>query len=102
MSLLIKSNVNFVNVFNYVVPVFWRFEFGFVFHVAFGELITINYLWESLRIAAKSELKAIYGPPRQGDVRDSLANISKAEKLLGYKPKYTVREGLKITWDYFN
>ena len=73
-----------------------------VFNVACGERITINYLWESLRIAAKSQLKAIYGPPRQGDVRDSLANISKAENLLGYKPRYTVREGLKITWDYFN
>jgi UDP-N-acetylglucosamine 4-epimerase len=73
-----------------------------VFNVACGERITVNYLWDSLRIAARSDLKAIYGPPRQGDVRDSLADISKAENLLGYKPKYTVREGLKITWDYFN
>ena len=73
-----------------------------VFNVACGERITINYLWDSLRIAANSELKAIYGPNRQGDVRDSLANISKAENLLGYKPQYTVREGLKITWDSFN
>jgi UDP-N-acetylglucosamine 4-epimerase len=73
-----------------------------VFNVACGERITINYLWESLRIAANSNLKAVYGPPRQGDVRDSLADISKAERLLGYKPQYTVREGLKITWDYFN
>ncbi|WP_299101253.1 SDR family oxidoreductase [uncultured Winogradskyella sp.] len=73
-----------------------------VFNVACGERITINYLWESLRIAANSDLKAIYGPTRQGDVRDSLANISKAENLLGYKPKYTVREGLKITWDSFD
>ncbi|NRD20566.1 SDR family oxidoreductase [Winogradskyella eckloniae] len=73
-----------------------------VFNVACGERITINYLWESLRIAADSDLKAIYGPTRQGDVRDSLANISKAENLLGYKPKYTVREGLKITWDSFD
>jgi UDP-N-acetylglucosamine 4-epimerase len=73
-----------------------------VFNVACGEGISINYLWDSLRIAANSELKAIYGPPRQGDVRDSLADISKAERLLGYKPRYTVREGLKITWDYFN
>ena len=73
-----------------------------VFNVACGERITVNYLWDSLRIAAGSELKAIYGPPRQGDVRDSLADISKAQKLLGYKPQYTVREGLKITWDYFN
>lgn len=72
-----------------------------VFNVACGERITVNYLWDSLRIAANSDLKAIYGPNRQGDVRDSLADISKAEKLLGYKPKYTVREGLKITWDAF-
>ncbi|WP_033956565.1 SDR family oxidoreductase [Psychroserpens jangbogonensis] len=72
-----------------------------VFNVACGERITVNYLWESLRIAANSDLKAIYGPKRQGDVRDSLANISKAQNLLGYKPQFTVREGLKITWDYF-
>ncbi|SDS83538.1 SDR family oxidoreductase [Winogradskyella sediminis] len=72
-----------------------------VFNVACGERITINYLWESLRIAADSELKAAYGPTRQGDVRDSLADVSKAENLLGYKPQYTVREGLKITWDNF-
>jgi UDP-N-acetylglucosamine 4-epimerase len=73
-----------------------------VFNVACGERITVNYLWDSLRIAAKSELKAIYGPSRQGDVRDSLADISKAQKLLDYKPQFTVREGLKITWDYFS
>lgn len=73
-----------------------------VFNVACGERISVNYLWESLRIAADSNLQAVYGPPRQGDVRDSLADISKAEKLLGYKPQFTVREGLKITWDYFN
>ncbi|HAB26601.1 MAG TPA: LPS biosynthesis protein WbpP, partial [Xanthomarina gelatinilytica] len=52
--------------------------------------------------AADSKLKAIHGPERQGDVRDSLADISKAEKLLGYQPEYSVREGLKLTWDYFN
>ncbi|WP_179338076.1 SDR family oxidoreductase [Winogradskyella ludwigii] len=73
-----------------------------VFNVACGERITINYLWESLRMAADSDLKAIYGPNRQGDVRDSLADISKAQDLLGYQPKYTVREGLKITWDSFD
>ncbi|RCW91516.1 SDR family oxidoreductase [Winogradskyella arenosi] len=72
-----------------------------VFNVACGERISINYLWESLRIAANSELKAIHGPTRQGDVKDSLADISKAQRLLAYQPRYTVREGLKITWDNF-
>ncbi len=73
-----------------------------VFNVACGERIDVNYLWDSLKTSANSKVEAIYGPPRQGDVRDSLANISKAEQLLGYKPQFTVREGLKITWDYFN
>lgn len=72
-----------------------------VFNVACGERIDINYLWDSLKTAADSQLEVEYGPDRQGDVRDSLADISKATQLLGYEPRYTVREGLKITWDWF-
>ncbi|WP_431135802.1 SDR family oxidoreductase [Psychroserpens mesophilus] len=72
-----------------------------VFNVACGERISVNYLWNSLKESANSSVDAIYGPPRLGDVRDSLANISKAESLLGYKPQFTVKEGLQITWDYF-
>ncbi|MEM5564603.1 SDR family oxidoreductase [Psychroserpens sp. AS72] len=72
-----------------------------VFNIACGERITINYLWNSLKDSANSKVEAIYGPNRQGDVRDSLANIDKANTLLGYKPMFTVREGLKITWNYF-
>jgi len=72
-----------------------------VFNVACGERISINHLWETLKNAANSNLEAKYGPARQGDVRDSLADISKAEKLLAYKPQFTVREGLRITWEWF-
>jgi len=72
-----------------------------VFNVACGERIDLNYLWESLQKAAGSDLKAIYGPSRQGDVRDSLANISKAKKLLNYKPEVSVSQGLEVTWDWF-
>lgn len=73
-----------------------------VFNVACGERISINYLWNSLKESASSTIDAIYGPPRQGDVRDSLADINKAQSLLGYQPMYTVREGLKVTWNDFN
>ncbi len=72
-----------------------------VFNVACGERISVNYLWATLKEAAHSTVEAVYGPERQGDVRDSLADISKAEQLLGYRPHYTVREGLKLTWDWF-
>ena len=73
-----------------------------VFNVACGERIDLNYLWDVLKTAAHSELDASYGPPRLGDVRDSLADISKARALLGYEPKVTVKAGLKLTWEYFN
>lgn len=72
-----------------------------VFNIACGERISVNYLWETLNQAANTNLDAIYGPTRQGDVRDSLADISKAEKLLDYAPEYTVGEGLELTWNAF-
>jgi UDP-N-acetylglucosamine 4-epimerase len=72
-----------------------------VFNIACGERISVNYLWEHINNAASKSVKATYGPTRQGDVRDSLADISKAEKLMEYKPEFTVREGLKITWKNF-
>jgi len=73
-----------------------------VFNVACGERISVNQLWENLREAATKDIRPVYGPDRQGDVRNSLADISKAERLFGYKPQFTVKEGLKITWDWFS
>lgn len=73
-----------------------------VFNVACGERISVNQLWDNLNEAAGQSIKATHGPDRQGDVRNSLADISKAERLLGYQPRYTVKEGLGITWEVFN
>ena len=72
-----------------------------VFNVACGERISVNTLWDNLRDAANKKIAPVYGPPRQGDVRDSLADISKAEKLLGYKPEFSVKQGLAVTYDWF-
>ena len=72
-----------------------------VFNVAFGERISLNTLWSDLQNISNKEIKAIYGPPRRGDVRDSLANIDKARKLMEYNPLFSVRDGLEITWKSF-
>ena len=74
---------------------------GEVFNVACGERIDLNFLWEKLKEISGSELKANYGPPRKGDVRDSLADISKADTLLGYEPRFSVAEGIDLTWKEF-
>ncbi len=72
-----------------------------VYNVAYGERISLNELWNSLKVLSDSQVEAVYGPPRKGDVRDSLADISKAKRLLGYDPQFSVQEGLAITWKHF-
>ncbi|WP_245946316.1 SDR family oxidoreductase [Marinirhabdus gelatinilytica] len=73
-----------------------------VFNVAFGERISLNTLWENLQQISDKKLKATYGPPRKGDVRDSLANIDKARGLIGYDPLFSVKDGLLLTWEQFS
>lgn len=72
-----------------------------VYNVAYGERISLNTLWNDLQAISGASLQAIYGPPRKGDVKDSLANIVKANTLLGYDPQFSVREGIKKTWEQF-
>lgn len=72
-----------------------------VFNVAYGERISLNTLWENLKSISGIDITATYGPPRKGDVRDSLANIDKARKLLEYNPLFSVKQGLQLTWEKF-
>lgn len=72
-----------------------------VFNVAYGERISLNTLWKDLQNISNKNLKASYGPNRKGDVQDSLANIDKAKKLLGYDPLFSVKDGLQLTWKEF-
>tara|TARA_R110002072_G_scaffold22432_1_gene78703 strand:+ start:25235 stop:26212 length:978 start_codon:yes stop_codon:yes gene_type:complete len=72
-----------------------------VYNVAFGERISLIDLWSNLKDISGINLEALYGPDRVGDVRDSLADISKAKSLLGYKPEFNVKQGLKVTWEVF-
>lgn len=72
-----------------------------VYNIACGEQTSLKQLFELLKNEAGSELEPKYGPPRQGDVLHSLANISKAKELLNYEPSVTVKEGLKKTFEWY-
>jgi UDP-N-acetylglucosamine 4-epimerase len=72
-----------------------------VVNIACAERISLNVLWQELQKISGKTLSANYGPARQGDVRDSLADISKAHRLIGYEPEVTVREGLRKTYEWF-
>jgi len=75
---------------------------GEVINVACGERITLNRLLDRIRAILGVSTKAVHGPPRPGDVLHSLADIGKAEKLLGYKPRVGLDEGLRRTIDFFH
>jgi UDP-N-acetylglucosamine/UDP-N-acetyl-alpha-D-glucosaminouronate 4-epimerase len=74
---------------------------GQVFNVACGESITINQLLEELRELLETDIEAEYVAPRPGDVRHSLADISRARTALGYEPSVDLREGLRRTIEHF-
>ena len=78
-----------------------------VYNVAVGDRTTLNQLYEQLNLnllPSYPHLKGaqpIYRDFRAGDVRHSLADISKAVALLGYQPTHRIAEGLKVAMDWY-
>ena len=77
------------------------------YNIAVGERTTLNELFALLqsglrkRDASLPDQKPVYQDFRSGDVRHSLADISKANRLLGYEPAYRIREGLEMAMDWY-
>jgi nucleoside-diphosphate-sugar epimerase len=74
---------------------------GQVINVATAHRISLNDLWATLQRLVGTSLTPQYAEPRAGDVRDSLADIAKAERLLGYRPLVDLETGLARTLDWF-
>ena len=72
-----------------------------VYNIAVGDRTSLVQMYDILREEAGSDLAPQFGPDRAGDIRDSLADISKASNLLGYAPQIRIREGLQQTLDWF-
>lgn len=78
-----------------------------VYNVAVGDRTTLNQLYEQLHLNLLAgyphlrDVKPVYRDFRAGDVRHSLADISKAAALLGYQPTHHIGEGLKVAMDWY-
>ena len=72
-----------------------------IINVACGEETSLNQLVSILSDIASKKVEVKYSEERIGDVKRSLADISKASRLLGYHPKYTFREGLELTFNWY-
>jgi nucleoside-diphosphate-sugar epimerase len=73
---------------------------GEVINVAGGGRVSLLELVRALQAILQKDVEPVFGPPREGDVRDSQADIHKARKLLGYEPSMPFEDGLRrtVTW----
>jgi UDP-glucose 4-epimerase len=74
---------------------------GLAINIGTGSRYTLNQTLTLLEKITGRPAKAKYGPPREGDIHDSQADISRAKDVLGYNPRFGFEEGLKNTWEWF-
>jgi len=74
---------------------------GKVFNVGFGGRVSLNQVVEVLSKISGTRLEVKHDPPRDGDIRDSQADITQARELLGYDPQVNFEEGIRRTFDWY-
>lgn len=75
---------------------------GETINVATGRRVTLNELLETLKqVTGKTDVRAEFRAPRVGDIRDSLADITRAREFLGYEPTVSLEEGLQKTMEWW-
>jgi UDP-glucose 4-epimerase len=74
---------------------------GMAFNIGTGNRHTLNQTLAILEKIAGRSARAKYAAAREGDIRDSQADIGLAQDILGYRPHFGFEEGLKKTWDWF-
>lgn len=66
-----------------------------------GGRVTLNQAWELLQRFEGVRIAPNYGPPREGDVRDSQADTTAVSRDLGHTPRYSFEEGLRLTLEWY-
>ena len=74
---------------------------GQVINIACGRAVTVNEIIDMINMSLGKSVKPIYTDPRPGDVKHSLADITAAKKLIGYKPIIQFKDGLKLAIDWY-
>lgn len=74
---------------------------GRVFNAGNGNRYSLNEVWATLCGITGAAMSPVYGPWREGDVRDSQADTTAAVKYLNHEPQFTLEEGLRRTFDWY-
>lgn len=74
---------------------------GNTYNAGNGNQYSLNFIWKSLQKMEGVQIESRYGPPRAGDVRDSMADTRSVVAALGHKPQFSIEEGLKRTLEWY-
>src|SRR6266571_445328 len=74
---------------------------GDVFNIACGDRITVNSMLQQINTITGTDIAPIYTDPRRGDIKHSMADITKARERLGYNPLVRFEEGLRRTIEWY-
>ncbi len=74
---------------------------GEVVNIACGQAVTVNEIIDMINNLLGKSVKPTYTPPRPGDVKHSLADITAAKNLIDYKPKVSFNNGLRLAIDWY-
>lgn len=74
---------------------------GACFNIGTGRSIRVNQLWAGICRLSGIQTDAQHAPQRPGDIRDSLADITLAGKMLGFSPEYDFEAGLQLTFQWY-
>ena len=74
---------------------------GRMYNAGNGGRYSLNFIWELLQKIEGVEIEAAFGPPRPGDVRDSMADTARAMTDLGHAPRFSIEEGLRSTLEWY-
>lgn len=71
-------------------------------NISTSSAVTVNTVVKTIsKLLGKENIKAIYAPPRPGDIKHSLADVKKAKKLIGYEPFVSFEEGIARAIDWY-
>ena len=73
---------------------------GEVLNIACGEAVTVNAIIDMINELLGKSIEPVYDPPRPGDIKHSLADVTHAQQLLGFRPTVLFKQGLRraIEW----
>jgi len=74
---------------------------GKTYNAGNGGCYSLNWIWQVLQKIEGVEIEPHFGPPRAGDVRDSMADTTRAAAELGHAPRFSMEEGLRRTLEWY-